>query len=397
MKILSISHLYPAPNNEHSGIVIHQQMKEVMRLGCEVKVLCPKAWIPFPVYKISKKWGANRQIPKYGTLDGIEIFYPRYLVLPRALLYSYSGTRLYHSIKRLTDNIYKSFPFDIIHTHTASSDGYAAMLLARKYHKPLITTFRGTDIDITIHRSHRCFNAVQKVFENSSKIIAPSPRLKDTLYKQMKIESEVIGSGIYQKDIFRDVSALRKPLQGKFIILSVSRLVETKGIDLNIRAIAKLKKEYPLLHYLIIGEGTQKKKLEQLVEDLNLQGAVEFLGQLSHPKVMEYMSLCNIFSLPSWQETLGLVYLEAMAHSKPVIGCLGQGVDGIVTQNETGLLTEPKDINSLVQAMKYLLDNPQQVKVMGEKAKELVLNGYTWDVNGRKTVEVYNEALKHNA
>jgi len=171
-------------------------------------------------------------------------------------------------------------------------------------------------------------------------------------------------------------------------------LIKTKGIDLNLKAIANLQEKYPDIYYLIIGEGEERTRLGKLVKYLKLQGKVEFLGQLPHQRVMEYMSICSIFSLPSWQETLGRVYMEAMAHGKPVIGCRGQGADGIITDKETGLLPRSKDVDSLVEAIDYLLGHPDKAKAMGESARELVMENYTWEKNVERIVRLYQEILK---
>ena len=111
--------------------------------------------------------------------------------------------------------------------------------------------------------------------------------------------------------------------------------------------------------------------MEKLSSELGIQDKVEFLGQLPHDKVMEYMAICDIFSLPSWRESLGLVYLEAMLHGKPIIGCQGQGVDGLIKDRETGLITKPKDVESIIEVMDFLLSNPDKAIMIGEEAKTM--------------------------
>ncbi len=141
------------------------------------------------------------------------------------------------------------------------------------------------------------------------------------------------------------------------------------------------------------GDGPQRQYLKNLVLNLGLEKNVKFIGHLSNENVMEYMSICDLFTLPSYQETLGLVYLEAMAHGKPVIGVKGQGIDGIVEHKRNGMLVEPKDIDSLVEGMEYLINHPQEARNMGERAKKLVLENYTWEKNAEKTIKIYKEAL----
>jgi len=392
-RILAISHLYPVPHDEFQGLYVHKQMKGLINQGYEVITIAPVAWAPFPINHMNRKWKLYSEVPEYAVMDGIEVFYPRYLVFPKAFFFASSGSRLYHRIKGLADNTFQRFPFDIIHAHTALPDGYAAMLLSKRYETPLVTTFQATDLDITIHRNHKCFNAIHKVFQSSAKVIAPSPRLRETLHQKMGVHSEMISYGIYKEEIFTSKTTLSKQYKGRSTLLSVSRLIPTKGIDLNIKAIAKLQEKYPNIYFLIIGEGKERARLEKLVEDLNLQSKVQFLGQLSHQKVMEYMSVCDIFSLPSWQETLGIVYLEAMAHGKPIIGCQGQGVDGIVIDGETGFLAKPRDVNSLLNAIDFLLDNPQEAQEIGERAKKFVLENYTWEKNTQGCMKIYEELL----
>ena len=82
--------------------------------------------------------------------------------------------------------------------------------------------------------------------------------------------------------------------------------------------------KYSNLKYVVIGAGPEMSSLRQLTRDLNLDEQVEFLGELPHEKVMEYIAVADIFSLPSWREGFGVVYLEAAMHAKPVIACQGE-------------------------------------------------------------------------
>ena len=175
----------------------------------------------------------------------------------------------------------------------------------------------------------------------------------------------------------------------------MSRLIRTKGVELNIRAVKKLVDRFENILYVVVGSGPKREALEQLIRSLGLAEHVRFIGQLPHEKAMEYMAACEIFTLPSWQETFGLVYIEAMAHAKPVIAVQGQGVDGIVVHGKTGLLVKPRDVDSLVEALDFLLSHPEEAQAMGERARRLVLENYTWKKNAEKTMVIYHEVLRH--
>jgi glycosyltransferase involved in cell wall biosynthesis len=194
-------------------------------------------------------------------------------------------------------------------------------------------------------------------------------------------------------DVIRAKSELLSNYKNWRILLSVSRLIKTKGIDFNIYALKSLVNKHKNLLYIIVGDGPERYNLEKLVQLLDLTKYVRFAGAMPYDKVMEYMAICEVFTLPSWQETFGLVYIEAMAHGKPVIAVQGQGVDGIVVHGETGLLVKPRDINSLVEALDFLLSHPDEARAMGERAREVVLANYTWEKNAEKTIAVYREVL----
>ena len=393
MKVLEISHMYPFFYDLNNGIAIHKQIKMLTDKRCEVLVISPIPWSPFPVKYMSNKWNLYSKIPKYKVIDDVEVYHPRYLVFPKAYFLASSGIRMYHGIIKLVEKLWHIFPFDIIHSHMALPDGYASMLLSKDYNKPLIITFQATDLDITANRNDKCLQSLQKVFFAADKIISPSHRLNKQLFDQFKIRSTTIGYGVELTEIFHGESNIIYKSKDYHILLSVSRLIPTKGIDLNLYALKKLITRYNNLFYLVIGDGPARKDLELLSNDLGLDGYVKFIGQLPHHQVMEYMSICDIFTMPSWQETFGLVYVEAMAHGKPIVGCQGQGVDGIVTDGKTGLLVKPKNVDSLVKTLDFLLSHPSEAQDIGKRARDLVLKNYTWEKNAEKTMKLYKEVL----
>ena len=394
MKILHISHLYPRPYDQMLGIAMHDQIKTLEKQGCKNLVLSPCGWAPFPINKFSSKWKSYYLVPYHNTIEGIEVYYPRYLVFPKAFLFASSGIRMFRGIEKIVREVEKNHSFDLIHAHMALPDGYAGLLLRTLYKKPLVLTYQATDLDITTYRSKQCFLALKKVFSKSNNIISPSPRLASKLTNLFNISSKIIGYGFYDKDICYKKSEYRDSYKGFRVLLSVSRLLKTKGIEFNLRALKKLVEKHDNLIYLIIGDGPERVYLEKITHDFRITENVRFLGRLSHDKVMQYMSICEIFTMPSYQETFGLVYIEAMAHGKPVIGVQNQGIDGIVTHMKTGMLVKPKDVDSLVEAIDYLLSHPEEAKAMGERARKMVLENYTWEKNAENTIKVYEDVLR---
>lgn len=396
MKVLVISHMYPSTFNEVAGIFVHEQVKFLAKKGVEVRVVSPVPWAPFPINRMSQKWKAYSEIPAESVWDGIKVWYPRYLTFPRSWFFASSGRRMYHGIKDVVAKIYKEFPFDLIHAHVALPDGYAGALLAQRLGKPLVVTIHGQDLQHTVNRNTACRRAVCYVLNTASCSILVSYKLKRLATKYCNIDDKlvVVPNGVDPKQVIsHPVEPINQRKEGP-ILLSVSNLVKTKGIDFNLYALQRIKKKYPALRYVVIGSGPEEAKLRKITRELGLEGQVEFLGRRPHHQVMKYMAACDIFSLPSWNEGFGVVYLEAMANGKPVIGCRGEGIEDFVEHGKTGLLVKPRDVDSLVEALDFLLSHPDEAKAMGERARKLVLENYTWEKNVEKTIKVYEEVLR---
>ena len=393
MRALNISHLYPLHYDLQLGIAMHKQIKATMLMSSFSNVICPIPWSRFPVRYLTPKWKAYSEVPNHEVVDGVEVLHPRYMVFPRALFRESSGLRMYHGIRKIVKQIYKASPFDLIHAHMAMPDGFAGMLLAQDFGLPLVVTLQATDLDITAKRNARCLRSLRTVFEAADRVISPSPRISSAMHGQFGIASTTIGYGVSAADICSEYSDLGRRYKDRKVLLSVSRLMPTKGIALNLYSLRRLLDHHEELVYVILGDGPARHDLERLTRELMLDDHVEFIGHVSHRQAMEYMSICDVFSMPSWQETFGLVYIEAMAHAKPVVAIQGQGVDGIVEHGKSGLLVKPRDIDSLVAALDYLLSNSGEARAIGERARKLVLENYTWEGNAAKTIKVYEEVL----
>lgn len=390
-----MSHLYPRPHSRLYGIAIHQLVRAMSTLGCQPHVVSPIPIVPAGMHLLKPKWADHWHMPREDCIEGIRCLFPRYVEFPKGLCRPSSGIRMYRGIRRTVGSLARQASFDIIHAHMAVPDGHAGLLLSRDYGVPLVVTVRGTDVAARAKRSSKYTSILKNILATANQVITPSPRLQRELVHNMETSSTVIPNGVAESLIASDVhgNALRTKLGGSPIVLSASRLVSIKGIDLNLQALQRLITKHPYIRYLIVGDGPERGRLERLARQLGLTKHVDFLGHLGHGEVMEYMAACDVFALPSWQETFGLVYIEAMAHGKPVVGVRGQGIDGIVVHGETGMLAEPHDVDSLAAALDVLLSNPEAARAMGERARQLVLQNYIWDKSAQATIQVYRGVL----
>jgi hypothetical protein len=398
MKVLVLSHMYPSSFNFLSGIFVHEQVKELIRQGCEIKVVSPVPLSFFPLNKISSKWYRYSKVPFREVRDGVEVYYPRYVAFPRDVFFASSGLRMYWGIRKLIRQLYESFRFDIIHAHVALPDGYAAMLVSKELKKPFVVTIHGQDLQHTIYKGHGCRKSLSRVFENADIVITVSGKLKRVAEVEIGFSDKirVINNGI-NKNRIEQIALLAKntgTCGNEKIILSVSNLIKTKGIDFNLLALSRLLPKYPDVKYLVIGDGPEKGSLLDLSEKLGIIRNVEFLGKQPNDEVIRYMCNADIFSLPSWSEGFGIVYLEAMACGKPVIACQGEGIEDVIEDGETGFLVRPQDVDSLAEVLEFLLNNPQKARDVGEKAKKHVMENYTWEKVASKIISVYQEVIE---
>ena len=158
---------------------------------------------------------------------------------------------------------------------------------------------------------------------------------------------------------------------GSTLIFAVSRLIERKGFDKAIDAInIVLKKNYHV-QYVIAGSGEMNNRLSQQIKDLGLQSSVTLIGKLSHGQLISFLQNCDIFLMPNREldngdtEGFGLVFLEANAFGKPVIGGrYGGAVDAIIDE-KTGLLVESNSPECIANAIIRLIDDKKLRRDLG--------------------------------
>lgn len=154
-------------------------------------------------------------------------------------------------------------------------------------------------------------------------------------------------------------------------LLTICRLVERKGVQTVIEAVAHLRHAFPYLRYDVIGEGPYRRELEGLVQRLGVMDCVHFHGVVSDSQRDMYLRACDIFVMLPFEsadgdiEGFGIVYLEAGLYGKPVIGSRSGGVPDAVRAAQTGILIEPRDVQSVVTAIRKLASNLAYSKQLG--------------------------------
>jgi glycosyltransferase involved in cell wall biosynthesis len=182
-----------------------------------------------------------------------------------------------------------------------------------------------------------------------------------------------------------------------FRFVSIGRLLAWKGFHLGLQSFAKFQQNYPESEYWVIGDGSQRANLEQLVKTLGIEDKVRFWGVIPREQVLERLAECNVLVHPSMHDSGGWVCLEAMASRRPVL-CLDTGGPGVQVTEQTGIKVKPttseKTIGDMADAMLRLANNPDLLREMGEAGHQRVADEFSWTNKGKWLDGLYNYVLE---
>ncbi len=201
---------------------------------------------------------------------------------------------------------------------------------------------------------------------HADRILAVSNYTRDRLLKEQNLDPSKIsilpntfdasGFKITDKPKYLLDRYRLKPEQP--IILTVARLASAdgyKGYDKIIQALLEIRYHLPDVHYIIVGKGDDRRRIEHLISELGLEDCVTLAGFIPDNELCDYYNLCNVFAMPSKGEGFGIVYLEALACGKPVLGGNQDGAIDALCGGELGVLVNPDDVEAIAQSLMQIL------------------------------------------
>ena len=177
-------------------------------------------------------------------------------------------------------------------------------------------------------------------------------------------------------------------------ILCIARLNRSKRIDRLIRVMPRVLSSVPDARLAIAGTGDEEGQLRQQIADSPSKDSISLLGLVSPAEKFECYARCSLFALASDSEGFGLVFLEANAFGKPVVGTAIGGVPEAVEHDKSGLLVEPEDDQALADAIIELLNNPGRARRMGEYGRHRVESEFTWCHSAKKFRVIVHQGAK---
>ncbi|ADO76496.1 glycosyltransferase [Halanaerobium praevalens] len=290
----------------------------------------------------------------------------------------------------------KKINADIFHYHLPFPLGVVSDLMVNPNGKKIVTWHSDIVKQKNILKFYKPFlnkflNKVDKIVTTSPNMIENSPFLQE--YKN---KCKVIPLGINPQDfeLTNYIKGKKEEIKKTYkepIIFFVGRLVYYKGIEVLIRAMENIDAQL-----LIGGTGPLEDELKNLVNSLDLNDNIEFLGFVKDKDLAAYYHASDFFVLPSVasSEAFGIVQLEAQACGKPVISTnLLTGVPYANKDQETGIVVEPNSIEELHKAIQRLLNDDSLRSNLGENAKKRVNEKFTIKKMGEAYFDLYNELL----
>ncbi len=199
-----------------------------------------------------------------------------------------------------------------------------------------------------------------------------------------------------------ELRALEKSVgkkDGEFLLVSVSRLVHQKAIDMNLRALALLPAH---VRYLIVGDGPETDTLKNLAKELGVADRAVFIGRVDRSMTSKYRKISNVFVLPSRSEGLGISFLSTMASGIPMVATQEGGIADFLfdakrnpDQAPTGWAVDVDSPEQIKGAILDIMGHPEEVKKVVENAQALVRETYNWEhIVHRMKNEVFSKVLK---
>jgi N-acetyl-alpha-D-glucosaminyl L-malate synthase BshA len=288
--------------------------------------------------------------------------------VPEYPLFHYQPYELALSSK-LVDMV-KLYKIEILHVHYAIPHAYAGymakqMLKDQGIILPMVTTLHGTDI--TLVGNHPFYKTAVSFSINKSDVVTSvSQSLKDDTYKLFNIKKDIhVIPNFIELDKIRNeslISCQRSVMANKEerIVTHISNFRKVKRIPDIIKIFYKIQQQIPA-KLMMVGDGPEKAKAEQLCIELGILNKVIFFGN-SH-EIDQILSFSDLFLLPSETESFGLAALEAMAWSVPVISSNSGGLPEVNFDGVSGYLSNVGDVDSMAEnAIKILTDNKTLTK-----------------------------------
>lgn len=294
-----------------------------------------------------------------------------------------------------------------IHVGDLYPQGVIAVFLKKVARIPFVIYCHGEEITQTDRFRYqprirnRIYKSAAKIVANSEFTVRQLLRIGIPANRIVKITPGV-DSTRFKPCTPDDKLIERYNLRGKFVVLTVGRLVTRKGHRISLEAFASACKEFDNAHYLIAGTGPEEENLRRLANQLGIEKRVTFTGLVAGEDLPALYNLCEVMLLANCEshgdvEGFGIVFLEANAAGKTVIGCRSGGAIEAVLDGVTGFIVKPDDPAELALVLERILNDRQLRERTGVAGRLRAITEFGWAQRALMLYELCAETSTNDA
>ena len=274
-------------------------------------------------------------------------------------------------------NLKRSFAPNLIHINAVGVENFFHVSTADAHQSPVLVTLHGkwkSRADAIVGQTLR---SADWIVGCSAAILEQGRRLAP----EIACRSSVIYNGVEVPSLSPAPMAFDSPR-----LLCLGRLAPEKGFDLALAGFGKILHRFPRARLIVAGDGPARGELERQAAEQGIRRAVEFTGWVDPEQVPALINRATLVVMPSRDDSLPLVALEAARMARPVVATRVGGIPEIVVHQETGVLVGKEDSNGLTHAIGFLLGNPEAAVAMGQAAQRRIEVAFGW----KKHVDAYD-------
>lgn len=397
MKVCMVTSSFPRYDGDSWGPFILNYCKTLQKLGIEMHVVAPLAK---PCKKMEEEIeGVIIHRFNYWPLKSTQrLAYPPGII-PNIKNYSLAKFQIFPYIfacfSKVLETV-KKHKIDLIHAQWAFPSGFVAVLTEKVLKIPFLVTTQGAEFFIS--KPTFIKKIIRYVLQKAECVMPVSYHMykRAIVYGADKNSLFVIPNAVDTKTFSKSNNNGRSELgidPDNYVILTVRRLVHEKKVDVLIQAFAKFAESKSKVNLVIIGDGPERKKLENLARKLDVADKAIFIGWIDNKNLPKYYNISDVYVLSTVQEGLSLSLLEAMSCGLPVICTNIVGNPEVVSDGKNGFLVPPNDPNAICERLGYLYDNPNLATEMGKKAAKFINQNYSLKVIGKRIKDVYEKVV----
>jgi colanic acid/amylovoran biosynthesis glycosyltransferase len=288
-------------------------------------------------------------------------------------------------------------PYDVVHAHFGPNGILGAELKDLGVLRcPVLTQFHGYDVSSYVR--DKANGVYRNLFAKSDRLLCVSERIRARVIELGgdRQKTRIHHTGVKVRNI-AFTTHVSDADGGDIRLLTVGRLVEKKGVEFGLRAVAQLRHEYPNLSYTIVGDGPERDALTSLARELSLDRHVSFVGAKTRDTVAALMRDSLILLAPSVsarngdEEGIPVVLMEALAAGLPVVSTTHAGIPELVSHGVSGLLASERDPEALADHVRFLITHPGERQSMALAGRRAVERGFDVDALNAQLLVQYQE------